>query len=135
MNALWEIVLSNALLVVVLAAGVAVAGRFWKNPLGLHLLWLLVLLKFVTPPLMVIGLPLPLEPSTVVSDGAAAPSPGEEVTSHGKEVAFPGEEAMTAAMDRQIGPLLSEKTIAHPDAGINVPPQVAAENGFHRQRV
>ena len=52
MDALGEIVVSNALLVVILAAVIAVVGRFWKNPQGLHFLWLLVLLKFVTPPLL-----------------------------------------------------------------------------------
>jgi len=129
MNALWEIVLSNALLVVVLATGVAVAGRFWKNPLGLHLLWLLVLLKFVTPPLMVIGLPLPVEPSAVVSDQPTSPSPGTEATSPGEEVSS-SNEMMPAAMDRQIGPLLSENTIAHSDAGVDSPPQVAARERF-----
>ncbi len=129
MNALWEIVLSNTLLVVVLAAGVAVAGRFWKNPLGLHLLWLLVLLKFITPPLMVIGLPLPVEPSTAVSDHAVSPSPGTEVTSPGEDVSS-SNEMMSAAMDRQIGPLLSEKTVAHPDAVVYAPPQVAPRERF-----
>jgi hypothetical protein len=43
MNAFWEIVASNALLVAVLAAGVALLGRVWKNAAGLHVLWVLVL--------------------------------------------------------------------------------------------
>ena len=62
MDALGEIVVSNALLVVILAAGIAVVGRFWKNPQGLHFLWLLVLLKFVTPPLLTIPIRLPSQP-------------------------------------------------------------------------
>jgi beta-lactamase regulating signal transducer with metallopeptidase domain len=59
MQTFWEIVASNALLVVVLAVGVALLGRLWKNPLCLHLLWLLVLLKLVTPPLVTVPIALP----------------------------------------------------------------------------
>ena len=59
MQAFLQIVASNALLVVVLAAGVALLGRVWKNPLCLHLLWLCVLLKLVTPPIITVPVPLP----------------------------------------------------------------------------
>jgi len=59
MHAFWEIVASNALVVAVLAVLVALLGRFWKNPVGLHLLWVLVLLKLVTPPLATLPIPLP----------------------------------------------------------------------------
>ena len=45
MQVFWETVASNALMVAVLAAGVALLGRVWKNPVGLHLLWVFVLLK------------------------------------------------------------------------------------------
>jgi len=54
MQPFWEIVASNAVLVVVLAVGVALLGRVWKNPLCLHLLWVLVLLKLVTPPMVTV---------------------------------------------------------------------------------
>lgn len=59
MHAFWEIVASNALVVAVLAVLVALLGRIWKNPVGLHLLWVLVLLKLVTPPLATLPVPLP----------------------------------------------------------------------------
>ena len=58
MQHFWEIVASNALLVIVLAVGVSLLGRAWKNPLYLHLLWVLVLLKLVTPPLVAVPIPL-----------------------------------------------------------------------------
>lgn len=54
---LWNVVVAA-----VLAAAVALAGRlsFIRNrPAVLHLLWLLVLVKLVTPPL----LPMPRSPS------------------------------------------------------------------------
>ena len=62
MNAIGEIVVSNALLVVILAAVIAAVGRFWKNPAGLHFFWLLVLLKFITPPLLTVPIHLPSRP-------------------------------------------------------------------------
>jgi hypothetical protein len=48
MNAFGEMMTSNARLVAVPAAGVALLGRIWRNLLGLHLLWVL-LLKLITP--------------------------------------------------------------------------------------
>ena len=54
MGLFWAVVISNGLLVIILAGGVALLGRIWKNPLYLHLLWVLVLLKFVTPPVVTI---------------------------------------------------------------------------------
>jgi beta-lactamase regulating signal transducer with metallopeptidase domain len=59
MHGFWEIVASNAVLVAGLAVGVALLGRVWKNAAGLHVLWLLVLVKLFTPPVVTIGLPLP----------------------------------------------------------------------------
>ncbi len=105
MNAFWEVVASNAVLVVVLAVGVAVVGRFWKSPQGLYVLWLLVLLKFVTPPLFTVGFHLPGKPMAVVPDDPATP----------------GEEATTAELDRPRLPTFSEQTIAHPDTNGDAP--------------
>ncbi len=58
MHAFWEIVASNSLVVVVLALGVAFLGRHWKNPVGLHLLWVFVLLKLITPPVVTVRVPM-----------------------------------------------------------------------------
>jgi beta-lactamase regulating signal transducer with metallopeptidase domain len=73
MQTFWEIVASNALLVVILAAGVAVVGRVWKNPACLHLLWVLVLLKLVTPPMLTIPIAMPASraPSALAEERAA----------------------------------------------------------------
>ena len=71
-----EIVASNALRVVVLAAGVALLGRVWKNPLCLHLLWVLVLLKLVTPPIVTVPVRLPArEVSAAVASEERAVNP------------------------------------------------------------
>lgn len=63
MQAFWEIVASNAVLVVALALLVALLGRVWKQPAVLHVLWVLVLLKLFTPPMLTIGVPWPVSAS------------------------------------------------------------------------
>jgi beta-lactamase regulating signal transducer with metallopeptidase domain len=56
MQTFWQMGLSNALLAAVLAvAAAAAAARFARRPALAHALWLLVLLKLVTPP--VVALP------------------------------------------------------------------------------
>ena len=72
MHAFWEIVVSNSVVVVVLAASVALLGRVWKNPAGLHLLWLFVLLKFVTPPVITLPVAWPAARAVPVSPEAGA---------------------------------------------------------------
>lgn len=59
MNGFWQIVGSNALIVVPMALGVALLGRVWKNPQGRHLLWLLVLVKLLAPPIVTIPVVVP----------------------------------------------------------------------------
>ena len=60
MHAFGEIVASNALLAAALAVAVAFLGRLWRNPAALHLLWMFVLLKLVTPPLVTLPVPVPV---------------------------------------------------------------------------
>jgi hypothetical protein len=76
MHAFWEIVISNCLVVAVLGAGVALLGRYWKNPAGQHLLWVLVLLKLVTPPVVTVRVPWAVYGPFVT---AGAQEPGEYV--------------------------------------------------------
>jgi len=55
---LFEIGVTNALLTAILAVVVFAMTRFWRNPHLAHFLWLLVLLKMVTPP--IINVPISL---------------------------------------------------------------------------
>src|SRR5437764_4926037 len=74
---LWNVALAAALALVVFGI-----GRAWRRPAVLHCLWLLVLLKLLSPPL----LPLPVlapepvvpEPAPVVRAEAPAPEPAFE---------------------------------------------------------
>ena len=68
----WEVVLSNALVTVVLAIAVIVIGRFWKRPAAIHLLWVFVVLKLFTPPL--ITLPVPQLTGAITVTASPAPS-------------------------------------------------------------
>ena len=77
MNALLEIVISNSLFVIVLAFAVALVGRFVNNPPMLHILWLLVLLKFITPPLLTVPVVLKTTQSSMLSNDSTGPSPGK----------------------------------------------------------
>ena len=65
MSAFWGIVASNAVVATVLAIGAMLLGRFWKNAAAVHVLWIVVLLKLFTPPLVTTELPLafPVLPS------------------------------------------------------------------------
>src|SRR5438477_12723774 len=63
-----------------LALCAVVVGRLWKKPALTHSLWLLVLLKLVTPPLLPLSVPLPwswgeAEPAPAVVPTPAAPEP------------------------------------------------------------
>jgi len=60
MQAIASIGLSNAAVAVLLAVLVFVVTRFWRNPALAHALWLLVLLKFIAPPLVGVALKLPV---------------------------------------------------------------------------
>ncbi len=55
---LFEIGVTNALLTAILAVVVFAMTRIWRNPHLAHFLWLLVLLKMVTPP--IINVPISL---------------------------------------------------------------------------
>ena len=52
MQPLLDAVLSNLIVASAIAATALILARFWKNPILLHLLWLLVLIKLVTPPVV-----------------------------------------------------------------------------------
>ena len=57
MNAFWEMIVSNAIVATILAVGAALLGRTWRNAAAVHLLWLVVLLRLFTPPLVTGAIP------------------------------------------------------------------------------
>ncbi len=68
---LWEFGLANALTVAVLAPAAYLAARLAKRPAWAHAVWLIVLLKLVTPPF--VGVPVPAITAAAEEPGEAAP--------------------------------------------------------------
>lgn len=60
MTWLTTILLSNAVVVILLALPAWLAGRVFQRPAVAHALWTLVLLKLVTPPILALPIPAPL---------------------------------------------------------------------------
>jgi beta-lactamase regulating signal transducer with metallopeptidase domain len=58
MYAFWEIIASNAVVATILAIGATLLSRIWKNAAAVHVLWVVVLLKLFTPPLVTTALPV-----------------------------------------------------------------------------
>jgi beta-lactamase regulating signal transducer with metallopeptidase domain len=73
-DALLHLGLSNALTAAALAVPVALLARVGRRPALTHALWLLVLLKLVTPPLLSVPLPWS-DPLAAAPQTAAAPAP------------------------------------------------------------
>ncbi len=97
MTALFEIGLGNAVAAVALALLAAVVSRLHPRPALAHALWLLVLIKLVTPPLA----PVPVLPST--EDRAASQAP-LSVVGYGADVDAPTAEPIPDARQECIEP-------------------------------
>ena len=74
MDFLFELAWKNIAVAGILALAATVAGRFFRRPAVAHGLWLLVLLKLVTPPLWQVPVPWPVskaaEPSPDIGNSA-----------------------------------------------------------------
>ncbi|HJT78362.1 MAG TPA: hypothetical protein VJ739_14255, partial [Gemmataceae bacterium] len=75
MDSLLRLGASNALAACALALLAAAAGRFCRRPALMHGLWLIVLLKMVTPPVLPVRL---LPDFQAVPAAAPAPATGPE---------------------------------------------------------
>jgi beta-lactamase regulating signal transducer with metallopeptidase domain len=72
MNAWLSMALSNAAIATLLAIAVAGVTRVWRKPPVAHALWLLVLVKLMTPPLLGLPVAIGVEPAEMVDPGMAA---------------------------------------------------------------
>ncbi len=68
LNSLVAVVLGNAAVASLLALGVVLLARWYHKPALLHGLWVVVLLKLVTPPM--VSIPVPVEMSALVPEPA-----------------------------------------------------------------
>lgn len=76
MNALLEILLTNAALATVLACIVGLIGLRWRQPDLLRGLWVLVLLRLLFPPIVELGVPLLQAPPSISGVSLPTASPG-----------------------------------------------------------
>jgi len=73
MDSILHFLLSNALVATVLAFVLVLVGALWRHPRLLHMLWVIVLVKLVTPPIVTVPIPLVLE--TAAETQAFSPYP------------------------------------------------------------
>src|SRR5262245_33445156 len=105
MSTLLAIGLANALAAAVLALPAVLVSRSRRRPALAHALWLLVLLKLVTPPLFNVNLPwLPAEPEAKQAEAkpVVAPEPVRRIELADLLVPPPaGEPQILARLDEQ----------------------------------
>jgi bla regulator protein blaR1 len=107
MQTLLEIGLSNAVVATLLALFAAGVSRLYRRPAVAHVLWLLVLVKLVTPPLMTVPLPWPAavpRASTPSPERASPLSPSSSLELSGAEA------ALAADIVALLAPPLSDRT-------------------------
>src|SRR5689334_16166597 len=75
MTTLFEIGVTNALLATVLAVVVWCITRFWRQPAIAQLLWVLVLVKLVTPPMVAIPWHIEFPFATAAQTAAGSTDP------------------------------------------------------------
>jgi beta-lactamase regulating signal transducer with metallopeptidase domain len=101
MYTFWEIIASNAVVATILAGVAILLGRFWKNAAAVHVLWVVVLLKLFTPPLLITGLPFAFtvlpSAATAVSHEKTLNSPADEETGQTAPVAVTNSRGAIAA--------------------------------------
>ncbi|HEX3601198.1 MAG TPA: M56 family metallopeptidase, partial [Lacipirellulaceae bacterium] len=110
MNPFWQIVCSNAIVAAALAIAIWLLSRVWKNPAAMHFLWLVVLLKLVTPAL--VHVPLPMV-SDMWAQSASGPSVSGAASADETQAKsrIAGNEAKIVGGQDQVAPARQE----HPD--------------------
>jgi beta-lactamase regulating signal transducer with metallopeptidase domain len=103
MQTILECGLSNAVFATVLAVVAFAITRFWRAPAVAHVLWLVVLAKFITPPLIAVPIP---SADWIAARGlpSAAPAPVTEASAQLPKVDV--ERETTIGLDTWIATLL-----------------------------
>jgi beta-lactamase regulating signal transducer with metallopeptidase domain len=111
METLLRIGLSNAIVALLMALMVVTVACVWRRPAVLHALWLLVLVKLVTPPLIWVRIPWPIIPDSppvavvpTVEPVAVEPAPEGNATF----VSDSEPTIETSAVETSVEPLESE---------------------------
>ncbi|MDA7980729.1 MAG: hypothetical protein MPJ50_18390 [Pirellulales bacterium] len=103
---------------VILATGFAILAllftRIWKHPQFAHLLWLIVLLKFITPPLFHVPVPVfpKLSPTFFIPTTAALHTTSEERVSAVNDAVSPGPVSGTSTQSNKASKLIAPRVSA-----------------------
>ncbi|MGO9114733.1 MAG: M56 family metallopeptidase [Thermoguttaceae bacterium] len=127
MQIFWEIVASNALIVTLLAMGVVLLSRFWRNPVGLHLLWVLILLKLCAPPIVTLHFPAPMARLSLSQEESIS---NESVTHPTQKEVSPQEVAPATVRDHNPHIAEDRPIVGSPAAGIDAVPAGTGRNGI-----
>ena len=117
METLLHVGLSNALTAAALALVAAAVGSVCRRPALVHGLWLLVLLKLVTPPLVPVRIPWP-----DTREAAALSPPQQRVFAYHEVHGFPS--GWLASKDRSLPPCAGCPRV--PVEALHAPPTSAA---------
>jgi beta-lactamase regulating signal transducer with metallopeptidase domain len=131
MNTLLEIGLSNAVMASLLAVLAAAISYGWRRPAVVHALWLLVLLKLVTPPIVRIPLPWPTPAGTTAEPGNSSPA-GEELAARPVPGAGTAEESGLAVPPdepRRATPAPHDLRPVQPSRGAKQPEELVGPEG------
>ncbi len=107
MDPFLQIIASNALIAAALAVPAALATHARVNPAVVHVLWLLVLVKLFTPPVLPVPVPWP---QVAVRSGTPAPLPAAEPPR--------GIESAGRNVSRLVGPACRSSLAAGPAGGL-----------------
>jgi len=134
MHPLLDVALRNAGMAALLAVLAAVVGSFSSRPALKHSLWLLVLLKLVTPP--VVSIPIAW-PSFSVPRADSAPSVGRSAVAWAKPSDDPEQNVDLIAPETEVGTLLPPppEDFTRPASPDTVEQRAAEAVPFDRQLV
>jgi len=97
MDSVLHFLLSNSLVAAILAFVLVLVGRLWRHPGLLHMLWLIVLVKLVTPP--VVTVPIRWSWETAGEVQASSRNVASAESALADELTMPTHEPITLAED------------------------------------
>lgn len=134
MDTLLQIGLSNAVVASLLAVLALVVGAVCRRPAVVHGLWLLVLLKLVTPPLVHVPVPWPVPADLAPSAASPDAGPTKPAADSPATVEEPDPEPFPPPGEGTEGPLPEVRVSVEPPEA-EAPEPAAAPSSFARTEV
>jgi bla regulator protein blaR1 len=117
--------LSNAFMATALALLVGLVSLFCRRPALLHSLWLLVLLKLVTPPFVEVAIPWPESRSTLTAETATRDRvPTEEKPPAASNAGTPSQVSDNSVPEIASAPLVTDTGLLPLDSDLDILPPI-----------